>query len=131
MSRYKVLVDSSVWIDYFKTGDIPFLEVLIKEDFVCTNDVILTELIPSLLMRKRKDIVESLASIENIQLDIDWKIIRQYQLMNIQNGFNKVGIPDLLIFQQIIDQKIALYSFDNHFSFLKGLHHFDLITDRN
>jgi predicted nucleic acid-binding protein len=71
MSRYKVLVDSSVWIDYFKTGDIPFLEVLIKEDFVCTNDVILTELIPPLMLRKRKDIVESLASIENIQLDID------------------------------------------------------------
>jgi len=41
MSRYKVLVDSSFRIDYFKTGDIPFLEVLIKEDFVCTNDVIL------------------------------------------------------------------------------------------
>ena len=131
MSRYKVLVDSSVWIDYFKTGDIPFLEVLIKEDFVCTNDVILTELLPSLLLHKRKDIVESLASIENIQLDIDWEIIRQYQLMNIQNGISKVGIPDLLIFQQIIDQKIALYSFDNHFRLLKGLHHFDLITDRN
>ena len=89
------------------------------------------ELIPPLLLHKRKDIVESLASIENIQLEIDWEIIRQYQLMNIQNWFNKIGIPDLLIFQQIIDQKIALYSFDVHFSLLKGLHHFDLITDRN
>jgi predicted nucleic acid-binding protein len=131
MSRYKVLVDSSVWIDYFRTRDIPYLEDLIKEDLICTNDVILTELIPSLLFQKRKDIVESLLTVENIQLEIDWKLIRQYQLMNIKNGINKVGIPDLLIFQQIIDQKITLFTFDKHFSLLKGLHHFDLIMDRN
>ncbi|MCL6259554.1 PIN domain-containing protein [Aquiflexum sp. TKW24L] len=131
MSRYKVLVDSSVWIDYFRTRDIPYLEHLIKEDLICTNDVILTELIPSLLLQKRKDIVESLLTVENIQLEIDWVIIRQYQLMNIKNGINKVGIPDLLIFQQIIDQRITLFTFDKHFRLLKGLHHFDLVMNRN
>jgi len=32
--------------------------------------------------------------------------------MNLKNGINKVGIPDLMILQQVIEQKMSLFSFD-------------------
>lgn len=127
MSRYKVLVDSSVWIAYFRSGGQPTLDRLIQEDLVCTNDLILTVLIPVLMLRRRKDVVESLGSLENIPLKIDWKTIRELQYLNLLNGINKVGIPDLIIMQQVIEEKITLFSFDKHFKLMKSIVNYELI----
>ncbi|MCC5919401.1 MAG: hypothetical protein LAT68_03560 [Cyclobacteriaceae bacterium] len=102
MSGYKVLVDSSVWRDYFKTGNIPLLNGVIMEDLVCTSELILTRLSPILQDSRRYDILENLLEIENILLSIDWQIIQQYQPLNLQQGVNKVGILDLIILQQVI-----------------------------
>jgi len=128
MSRYSVLVDSSVWIDYFRSGRIPLLDRLIEEDLVCTNELILTELAPSLMHHRRSDVLESLAALEKIPLKIDWEIIRQYQLMNLQNGVNKVGIPDLIILQQVIDEKITLFSSDKHFRLMQNFLNYELMS---
>ncbi|HWK58856.1 MAG TPA: PIN domain-containing protein [Parapedobacter sp.] len=127
MSRYSVLVDSSVWIQYFKSADTPILDQLLEEDFVCTNDLILTELQPVLVHRGRHDILEGLLALERIPLRIDWQLISEYQLMNLKNGINKVGIPDLIIVQQVIDQKLTLFSFDKHFKLMHNFLNFDLI----
>ena len=63
-----------------------------------------------------------------IPLNIDWDIIRDYQLMKLKNGLNKVGITDLLILQQVIQQKITLYSFDKNFKLMQKHLNFNLIT---
>ena len=45
----KVLVDTSVWIDYFRSGDnTDELNSLIDDNLIFTNDLILTEVIPFL-----------------------------------------------------------------------------------
>ncbi|WP_353131149.1 PIN domain-containing protein [Parapedobacter pyrenivorans] len=129
MSRYKVLVDSSVWIQYFKSASVPLLEQLLEEDFACTNDLILTELQPVLMHRGRHDILEGLMALERVPLRVDWTLIRAYQLMNLQSGINKVGIPDLIIIQQVIEEKITLFSFDKHFRLMNGFLNFDLISE--
>ena len=103
MSR--VLVDSSIWIDYFREGQYDQLDQLIERDLVVTNDIILTELLPSLNMVNAKDAIDGLLSIPRIPLLIDWDIIRRYQLLNLQNGINKVGIPDLIILEQVIAEQ--------------------------
>ncbi len=42
-----VLVDTSIWINYFKGGkDSTDLDALIDENLVATNDIILVELVP-------------------------------------------------------------------------------------
>jgi len=33
--------------------------------------------------------------VKKLPLEINWEQIRDYQLINLQNGINKVGIPDL------------------------------------
>ena len=59
-----VLVDSSVWIDYFKgAARSTALDMLIDENLVVTNDLILAELIPFLLLKKQKALVGLLQNI--------------------------------------------------------------------
>jgi predicted nucleic acid-binding protein len=128
MSRYKVLVDSSVWIGYLRSGGHPNLDRLIQEDLACTNELILTELVPALMLRGRNDVLESLDALEKIPLRIDWKSIREFQYMNSQNGINKVGIPDLIILQQVIEEKITLFSHDKHFWLMKSFLNYELIS---
>jgi len=129
MSRYRILVDSSVWIEYFKNGGIKKLDRLIEEDLVCINELIFTELAPVLMLKKETEILEGLQAISMISLNVDWEIVRDYQLMNLKSGIHKVGIPDLIILQQVIDEKITLYSFDKHFKLMRGHLTFDLISE--
>lgn len=127
MSAYKVLIDSSVWIEYFNKGGIPKLDRLIEEDLVCINELIYTELAPVLMMKNEFEILEGLQALEMIPLNLDWDIIREYQLMNLKNEINKLGIPDLIILNQVIDQKISLFSFDKHFQLMQNHLTYDLI----
>jgi len=49
----EVLVDTSVWIDYFRSGDKSAkLDFLIDENLVVINDLILTELLPLLIVKQ-------------------------------------------------------------------------------
>src|SRR5690606_23343693 len=128
MSNYKILIDSSVWIEYFRNGNIPLIDKCLNDDFACINDIILTELQPVLKHRRRQDILEGLNALEKIPLKIDWEIIRTYQLLNLQNGINKVGIPDLIILQQVISEKITLFSFDKHFRLMNQFLNFELLS---
>ena len=129
MSRYSVLIDSSVWIEYFKNGGIEKLDRLIEEDLACINELILTEMVPALRLKNETEILEGLQAVSMIPLNIDWEIVRDYQLINLKNGINKVGIPDLIILQQIIDEKITLFSFDKHFRLMQSHLNFDLIFE--
>ena len=129
MSRYRVLIDSSVWIEYFRIGGIEKLDRLIEEDLACINELILTELAPVLMLKHESEILEGLKTISMLPLHIDWDIVCDYQLMNLKNGINKVGIPDLIIMQQVIDEKITLFSFDKHFRLMQSQLNFELISD--
>lgn len=122
----KVLVDTSVWIDFFRGSD-TMLDRLIEEDLVVTNEVILTELIPSLRMHNQGELIDSLTALESIELSIDWDLIREMQLINLRNGINKIGIPDLMIAQQCIENHLTLYSFDKHFSLMLDYFEFQMI----
>lgn len=123
----QVLIDSSVWIEYFRTGSPVEVDQLIQEDLVVTNDIVLTELIPVLKTQKKKEVIESLTSLSCKPLQIDWDIIRHYQYLNIQNGINKVGIPDLIILHQVVEENYTLFSLDRHFELMQAYFEFKLL----
>lgn len=129
MSAYSILIDSSVWIEYFKRGKPEKLDRIIEEDLACINELVFTELAPALSLKNETELLEGLKAIRKIPMNVDWEIIRDYQIMNLQNGINKVGIPDLILLQQVIDQKISLFSFDKHFKLMQNHLNFDLITE--
>ena len=124
-----VLVDSSVWIDFFRGGNSSQkLSELINANLVCTNELILTELIPYILHKGQSEVVESLLVIENIELNISWEAIRALQLNNLKNGLNNMGIPDLIIAQQSMEKNLELFTLDKHFVKIAELVEIKLFT---
>ena len=117
MSR--ILVDTSVWVDYFRGEEkAKVLDDYIDLNQICINDLILSELLPSLIMKEEFQLVEILETINRLSLTIDWRQIREFQLVNLKNGVNKVGIPDLIIYQNAISNNAELLSRDKHFNLM-------------
>jgi len=117
-----VLVDSSIWIEYFRNGkDLEQLDFLIDENIVATNDLILTELTPFLKIRNQRKIIKLLHELNKLELNIDWDNIADYQYKCLKMGLNGLGIPDLIIAQNAIQNNCSLYSLDNHFSLLSKI----------
>lgn len=118
----KVLVDTSIWIDYFRGGNNSSrMDFLIDENIIVTNDLILAELIPFLKIKNQRRIIELLNSIKKTEMSIDWRQIVDYQYKCLKNGLNGVGIPDLIIAQDAIRNHCTIYSLDNHFQMIQGI----------
>ena len=123
----KILIDSSVWIEYFKSENKhKVIDELIEENGICTNNLILTELLPYLYIKKVNELIDSLNAIEKKEIKINWDTITKMQIKNIENGINKVGIPDLIILQNVIENDLILYSIDKHFLLMKKIFDFNL-----
>ncbi len=124
-----ILVDSSVWIEYFRGSNLfvkEKLEYLIDTNLVCVNDVILTELNPPLFLRKQHRLIEAMKMITKLPLNIMWDEIVEMQVYNIKKGLNNIGIPDLLIVQNILQNNTGLFTLDKHFSVMSRHFKFDV-----
>jgi len=111
-----VLVDSSVWIAYFRgSSDLPELELLIDENLITTNDLVLAELIPYLHVRKQTRLISLISEINRLPLSIDWADIIQMQTVCLRQGINTVGIPDLIMAQHAIQNHLRLFTLDRRF----------------
>ena len=111
-----VLVDTSIWVDYLRSGNFSEkLEFVIDENLIVTNDLILAELVPFLKIRNQKRLISILLHIRRLNLLIDWNQIIDFQYKCLQNGINGVGIPDLIIAQNAIQNDCVIFSQDNHF----------------
>src|SRR5574344_2040876 len=111
-----VLIDSSVWIEYFKGNNKTIaLNNLLDVNTVCINDFILSKLMLSFNHKKEKKLKELLLTKTKIPLIINWNTIIYMQTQNLKNGLNKVGIADLIIAQNVIDNDLELFSLDKHF----------------
>lgn len=122
-----VLVDTSVWIDYFRgSGDSKNLDFLIDENLIITNEIVLTELLPYLKIKKQTKVIALLHEINKIQLDINWKEIIEFQVKCLEYGVNGIGIPDLIIAQNAKQNGSRIYSLDKHFRLLNKVLNIDL-----
>jgi predicted nucleic acid-binding protein len=114
-----ILVDTSIWIDYFKSGsNSAQLDNLLADNWVVINDVILTELVPFLLLKKQFKTIELLRNVTLLPLSINWPEIIAWQAACLNTGVNGVGILDLLIAQNAKQHNVAIYSLDKHFNLL-------------
>ena len=115
----RVLVDSSVWIDYFRSGDNSSrLDNLINENLLVINDIVLAELIPYLRIKKQTSVIKLLYEINQLPLVINWEEIITLQTKCLKSGSNGIGIPDLIIAQNAFQNDCSIYSLDKHFKLL-------------
>ena len=112
----RVLVDSSVWIDYFRAGLCSDeVEALIDEGRIVTNDLILAELIPALHVKRHSRIIDLLRELELMPLAPDWDSVIRLQTACLRNGINRVGIPDILVAQNAMQHGLQLMARDRPF----------------
>ena len=117
-----VLVDTSIWVDYLRSGNFAEkLDYFIDENLIVTNDLILSELVPFLKIRNQKKLISLLRNIRRLDLFIDWNQIIDYQYKCLKNGINAVGIPDLIIAQNAIQNDCEIFTQDNHFSLMRNI----------
>ena len=124
-----VLVDTSVWIEYFRGGNnFEKLDFLIDENLVVINDLILAELIPFLKIRNQRKVIKLLNHINKLEIHIEWDQLIEFQYKCLKNGLNGVGIPDLIIIQNAKQNHCGIYSLDNHFKLIKDIVKIKLIV---
>ena len=124
-----VLVDTSIWIEYFKNGDhAEKLEYLIDENLIVINDLILAEMVPYLKVRNQRKLIELLRSIRKLLLSIDWDQIIEFQFKCLRNSLNGIGIPDLILAQNAKQHSCEIYSLDNHFELMTDILNLKLLV---
>ncbi|GHU07139.1 twitching motility protein PilT [Spirochaetia bacterium] len=111
-----VLIDSSAWIEYFRGNKAyQFIKMLIYNNMTCTNDLILTELLPSIRHKKEKHLEELLNSITKYEVKINWQELQDFQLLNFKHGYNNIGVTDLIIMQNCLQNNLNIIAEDKHF----------------
>ncbi|OGE82542.1 MAG: twitching motility protein PilT [Candidatus Delongbacteria bacterium GWF2_40_14] len=125
-----VLADTSVWIDYFQGGENSgLMDQLIDENITVTNDIILAELLPYLMLKQQNKVIYLLKEISKIELKPDWNEIIEIQHKCLQNGINGIGIPDLIIAQNAKQNGAQLYTLEKHFGLLTEIAGIEIIKD--
>jgi predicted nucleic acid-binding protein len=111
-----VLVDSSVWIDYFRAGRYAKeLESLLDDGRVVINDLILAELVPVLHVKRKPRLIDLLGELQREPMQPDWDEVIRLQITCLRDGLNGIGIPDLLIAQNAMQHGLQLMTRDGHF----------------
>lgn len=114
------LIDTSIWIDYFKSGSVSTLmDDLISENLLVCNEIILAELIPYLQIKSQTELIALLRQIKRLPLSINWPDITQLQYQCLKSGINGIGIPDLIIAQNAMQFDLPIYSLDKHFRLIQ------------
>lgn len=115
----RVLIDTSIWIDYFKSGNNSNeLDGLLDDNLVVINNIILAELVPFLVVKKQFKVIDLLSNIKLLPLQTDWPEIIRWQTLCLSKGHNGIGIPDLMIAQNSLQHNCKIYSLDKHFRLL-------------
>ena len=123
-----VLVDTSVWVNYFRSGrDSGKLDFLIDENLIVINDLILAELVPFLEIRNQRKLLRLLRHIYKLPLNIDWDQLIEFQIKCLRKGVNRIGISDLMVAQNAKQNLCEIYSLDNHFQLMKDIVGFGLL----
>ena len=122
-----VLIDSSVWIEYFRNGNsFEKVDFLIDENLVVINALILAELVPFLKLKNHRNLIGLLSNINKLSVDLDWNQLVDFQYTCLKNGLNGVGIPDLIIAQNALQFNCKIYSLDKHFREMSSLLKFEI-----
>jgi predicted nucleic acid-binding protein len=97
-----VLIDTSVWLEFFRVQDSPYAEALdqlLEEERVCTSDLIKAEIIPG--ARTPKQFRELKEYFDALPLAREpaspWEEIIDVQFRLRRMGINGISIPDLMI----------------------------------
>jgi len=72
-----------------------------------------------LKLRNQQKLISLLNVITRLKLAIQWNQLMDWQYQCLRHGLNGIGIPDLIIAQNALQNGSTLYSLDQHFVLIK------------
>ena len=115
----RVLVDTSVWIEFFNrpaSAEATVLGELIEQDMVVLAGVVIAEIIQGVRSKEERELLEaSLSVLPFIEDDReDWvsagRLLAELRIRGIA-----VPITDAILAQLCLRHDLAIYTLDNHF----------------
>lgn len=124
MKNPKIIVDTSIWIEYFnrKTNIVNFIEERIMEDCLFMTGSIVSELLQGVKTEQEYEkLKNSIDAIPYLETTLeDWK-----EAGNISNKLRRKGITipltDIIISAVAISNNAKVYSLDKHFKEIPGV----------
>ncbi len=114
-----VLVDTSVWIAFFREGSSPSarrLDMLLEEGEACICGLIEAELLPGIHMKDRARVRTLMAGLPRLETAVDiWTDVAEIQERSLAQGLGPFSIPDLIVAAVALRHKVPLFSLDKHF----------------
>ena len=133
MNKQKYMIDTSVWIDYFRDtnkGLNDFIDRLIDEDVVYINGIIKSELLIGTRTQKEYDLTKN-----NLEcfttLELDDRVFNEISKVGFQLKRKGITVPlsDLIIAVQCFEQQLILIEKDKHFEKIKRYLGLNLFQD--
>ena len=129
----KYMIDSSVWIDYFKEKNsefTPFIRDLMEKDLVYINGIICTEILKGAKSEKNyRSLNNSLNGLHFLEIDRDLFDAISSAAFKLRRKGITVPLTDLVIAIQCVENNLVLIEKDKHFEFIRK--HYDLKLHRS
>jgi len=115
-----ILVDTSVWLEFFRVKDSPYgeaLDRLLEEERVCTANLVKAEIIPGARTpRQFRELKEYFNALPLAREPASlWEDITEAQFRLKRGGINGISIPDLIIAVVAKANGKALFTKDSDF----------------
>jgi predicted nucleic acid-binding protein len=114
-----VLVDTSVWIAYFRQPQSRAalaLSHLLETSEVCTCGLVEAELLPGIRKSDRGSVREYMASLRHVEIPPDiWQDVAAIQEQALGAGAGPFSLPDLVIAAVAIRNRVQVFTLDRHF----------------
>jgi predicted nucleic acid-binding protein len=125
----KILVDTSVWIDFFRKKEPAYSEVsrLIDDDRICCTGIILGELMQGAASEKEHKILGDFLHVYEFinESPSIWKKAGELSCRLRKHG-KTIPLSDCLISILSLDAGVSIYTFDKHFKTIKGVENISL-----
>jgi len=130
MKKHSVLVDTCIWIEYFKnnTKIVKVVDELMNEDTLYTTGVVIAELLYGLKTTQEQNLLNQCIDAVKILDDRteDWK-----NSGLLGNALRKKGITipltDLLVSAIAVREDVCVFTWDKHFSQIPNLKLFEAV----
>jgi len=118
--KSNVLVDTSVWIDYFnKTDSMPgeYVEQLLKNGKVVSSGIVLVELLQGAKIKKEFDaILESMVALPFLETTLNTWIEAGRISFSLRRKGITIPTTDLIIASLALENNCLIYTSDPHFN---------------
>ncbi len=115
MAEREVLIDTSIWISYFRKDQLVYQKVnkLIDDDRVCCTNLIVAELVQGSKSEKEINVIKDFLDVFQFlkERDDTW-LKAAYLSFRLRKKGKTVGLADCYLAQTALENDVSIFAFD-------------------